>query len=311
MDIVISVIVGIFIALIIFLLFSQIFFKRLNVEKRVDLYLNEQKVANETDIEKYTRKNVSNRKIKRKTKLSTTLGKAGIKMSEKTFIGAQIIIVLLLIGSSFINNYSIVIAGLLVIAWFVLLNISIKRQTTKRMAKFNKQLPEFITLIISSLKVGHSLTQSIKTGTENATSPIKEEFEIFLKMLNYGVPLSDAFEDIYTRVESEELEILSNAVLIQKEVGGNIIKILEIIHNTIKEREKLQRQIRTLTAQGRLSGVVIGSMPIVILFAVLFIDPEFIMPLFTTTYGRIGLGVGIVLEAIGAIVIKNIVEIEV
>jgi len=281
------------------------------MEKRVNSYLKEKKVSNESEIDRYTRKNVSNRKIKRKTKLSNLLGKAGIKMSEKTFVGTQIVIVVLLIVASFLNDFPLGISIILIIGWLVFLNIMIKVQTKKRVGKFNQQLPEFITLIISSLKVGHSLTQSIKTGTENATSPIKEEFEIFLKMLNYGVSLSDAFEDIYNRVESEELEILSNAVLIQKEVGGNIIKILEIIHNTIKEREKLQRKIRTLTAQGRLSGVVIGSMPIMIMLAVLFISPEFIMPLFTTTFGRIGLGIGILFEGIGALAIKNIVEIEV
>ena len=310
MIIITSICISVVLASIVYLLFSQMDYEKIRIEKRVKDSMR--KIHNEDySNDKYAEMNIVNKKVKKKTKIYKSLTMAGIKIDHNAFILIQVMVMIALMGIGYMRGIDALICLLLPAFWLMFIVVMLSVKTKKRKAKFNEQLPEFITQMISALRVGHSLNQAIKAAVENSASPIKEEFEIFLKLLNYGVDFKEAFEDIYNRVGSQEIKIMSNAILIQKEVGGNVIKMLEIIHRTIKERETLERKIKTLTAQGRLSGFVIGFMPIIILFAVLMISPDFIMPLFTTTYGKIGIASGLILEITGLVFIKKIVEIEV
>ncbi len=311
MRLAVSLSAGIVFALIFYMVFIQVFYEKLVIEQKIDKYLDGREVILNENIEEFTENNVQNRKIKKKSPLTKKLARAGIRVSFPRFMFLQLLISIVVILLGYFVKMGIAsIIGILFI-WYVLTIVLISHKTKKRKQKFNHQLPEFIVLVVSSLKVGHSLTQAMKTAASSAPSPIKEEFEILIKTLNYGVNLKDALDDMYSRIESEELAIMSNAIIIQKEVGGNIIRMLEIIHKTIKEREALDRKITTLTAQGRMSGMVIGLMPIVIMISILFITPDYIMPLFTTTYGRLGLILGVFLELTGLMLIKKIVEVEV
>ncbi|MBK5242838.1 MAG: type II secretion system F family protein [Clostridium sp.] len=114
----------------------------------------------------------------------------------------------------------------------------------------------------------------MKTVSEDCEAPINEEILILLKELNYGITMEEALNNLNARMPSVELEIMIQATLIQRQAGGNLSNILEIIVQTIRERNKLDRQVRTLTTQGRLSGKVIGGLPIVLGFILYLFDPE-------------------------------------
>ena len=168
-----------------------------------------------------------------------------------------------------------------------------------------------ISTIVGSLRSGYSLPQSLKTVAEECDSPVKEEITYLLKEMSYGVTMEDALNNLNSRMPSEDLELMIQAVLIQRQVGGNLAGVLEIILKTIRDRIRIQGQIKTLTSQGRLSGKVIGALPIVIGGAIYLLNPEFMTPLFTNTLGRIMVTVGAVSGITGFILINKLTKIEV
>jgi len=134
---------------------------------------------------------------------------------------------------------------------------------------------------------------------------------ILLRELNYGITMEEALNNLNTRMPSVDLELMIQATLIQRQVGGNLSNILEIIVNTIRERNKLDRQVRTLTAQGRLSGKVIGALPIVLGFILYLFDPKYMSNFCGNIVGKIAISIGVMSGIIGFIIINRITKIEV
>jgi tight adherence protein B len=129
--------------------------------------------------------------------------------------------------------------------------------------------------------------------------------------MSYGVTMEDALDNLNTRMPSEDLELMTQAILIQRQVGGNLAGVLEIILKTIRERIKIQGQVKALTAQGKLSGKVIGLLPVALGLIISLLNPGFMTPLFTNTIGKILLTVGAISGIIGFILINKLTKIEV
>lgn len=195
-------------------------------------------------------------------------------------------------------------------AWFVPMMV-LKGKVKKRIKLLNDQLGDAIAMISNSLKAGYSFFQAIDMVAKEMTGPIAEEFQVLLKEINFGLTTEKAFENLVARVSSDDLELLVTAVLIQRQTGGNLSEVLDNISTTIRERVKIKGEIKTLTAQGRISGWIISLLPVGLGFLIYLINPQLISLLFTRTLGILILVVSAMMELIGIFLIQKIVKIEV
>lgn len=181
----------------------------------------------------------------------------------------------------------------------------------KRFLDFSRQFPDALNLMASSLRAGHPLFAAIDIVTTEMPAPICEVFETTRRDISLGIDTKDAFFSM-TRVmpKSIDLRFFITAVLIQKEVGGNLAELLDKLSGTIRERFKLLGELRTQTAQTRLSGMVLGVVPVMVLLAVFFLNPDYIKPLFETNDGKLALGIAIGCIVAGFAAIKKISTIE-
>lgn len=194
---------------------------------------------------------------------------------------------------------------------FFLPTFYLQYMANQRFFEFSKQFPDALNLMASSLRAGHPLFAAIDIVTEEMPKPISAVFETTKKDISLGIDTKDAFYSMIKAMpQSLDLKFFITAVLIQKEVGGNLAELLDSLSETIRERFKLIGQLRVQTAQTKLSGMVIGIVPVIVLLVVFFMNPEYIKPLFDTKDGQIALAISIVLVMAGFMSIKKISSIE-
>ncbi|RAP73730.1 type II secretion system F family protein [Paenibacillus montanisoli] len=196
-------------------------------------------------------------------------------------------------------------------AGFMLPRLWIGRKRKKRLAEFNDGLLDMLTTVIGSLRAGFSFSQALKTVCDESEGVVRDETEIVLKDMQYGTSMEDALNEWKDRIPSEDLDLMIQAILIQRQIGGNLAVILETIVQTIRDRSQIQRQITTLTAQGRMSGVVIGLLPFVLGLLLYMIEPSYIGSLFHHTIGIAMVCAGLISGSIGLFFIRKITTIEV
>jgi tight adherence protein B len=184
--------------------------------------------------------------------------------------------------------------------------LNIKRR--RRIAAFNKALPECIETIARSLRAGHSLVAAIAIVAEQASEPARTEFDEVYKKQNYGLPFREALMQLLDRVPSQDLRVLVTGILVQKDTGGNLAEILDRILFVIKERIRIQGEIKIHTAQGRLTGWILCSLPVVMLVLINIVNPGYSNVLFTDPLGKKMLYGGVGMLIIGGLVIRQIVN---
>ena len=185
------------------------------------------------------------------------------------------------------------------------------RRIGGRLAAFNKQLPDTITLVSNSLRAGSSFLQSIELVSRESLAPMGEEMGRVVREVNLGLGMEEALHNMVRRIKSEDLDLMVTAISIQQSVGGNLAEVLDTIAFTIRERVRIKGDVNTLTAQGRYSGYLVAFLPIAIAFMINLISPAFMQPLFTNTIGQILLAVGGVMMTIGFFAIQKITDIKV
>lgn len=182
----------------------------------------------------------------------------------------------------------------------------------KRRAKaFNDQLGDTLILIANALRTGYSFMQAVEMVSREMPPPISTEFGRMLKEMNLGVLTEDAMNNIAKRVDSDDLELVITAVLIQRQVGGNLAEVLDSIAGTIRERVRIKGQIKTLTAQGRMSGIIVSLLPVAMLLILQVLNPGYCSTLFTHPTGQLMLGAAVVGQLLGIIAIQKIVNIDI
>ena len=184
------------------------------------------------------------------------------------------------------------------------------RQARRRRA-FERQLGDVITLLSNALKAGYSFAQAMATVSRSAGAPIGDEFSRATREIGLGISVDEALNHMVQRNKSEDFDLLVTAVQIQRVVGGNLAEILDNIAYTIRERVRIQGEIRTLTAQARMSGIIIFILPIVLATILAFISPDYFGPMLHKPGGLIMLGIGVVMMCFGYGLIQKIVKIEV
>lgn len=186
----------------------------------------------------------------------------------------------------------------------------VKRAEEKKIIKFNLQLVDALAILSNSLRASYSFHQSIESVSREMPAPLGKEFARTFREVNLGTPLEEALNNMGKRIASEDLQLIITAVLIQRQVGGNLAIILDNISETIRDRIRIQGEIRTLTAQGRISGLVIGCLPFIIVVILMLMNPKFLEPLFQSSMGIMLIIWGLVSEVIGIIFIRKITAID-
>lgn len=244
-------------------------------------------------------------------KLALRLQRAGLSISPFEFAFFRWVAFICLTGLFYFISGHIIGGVIGIVVGLFAPGFWLKRKEKQRERRFNEGLGDMITAIIGSLRAGFSFPQSLKMVAEESESPIKEEMESVMRELQYGSSIEEALNHLYERVPSEDLALMIQAIVIQRQVGGNLATVLDKIVQTIRERTKIQGQISTLTAQGRLSGIVIGLLPIILGVLFYFIQPAYITTLFKNPIGIIMVVVGLVSGFIGFMMIRKITNIEV
>ncbi len=185
------------------------------------------------------------------------------------------------------------------------------RQRSRRFKKFEQVLPDALQMMVSALRVGHSLNAAIGLVTREAAEPLCTEFRVCFEEQNFGVDLRTAMDHLTERVPLQDLKIVATAILIQKESGGNLAEVLENATHAIRERFRLRRQVSTHTAQGRLTGWILTALPIVLGFMLYLINPASMSLLWTREIGIKLLYAASAMIVVGGIIINKIVSMEV
>ena len=252
------------------------------------------------------------------------LGAADLKLKPSEYLGIWagttigLPVILFLVGFvvKSLQNPIVLLVGLLV--GFFVPRLWLGRRKGGRLKAFNKQLPDTITLIANALRAGSSFLQAIELVVRESRPPISTEFGRVIREVNLGLPFDVALENMVQRVKSEDFELMATAIAIQHQVGGNLAEILDSIAFTIRERIRIKGEIRTLTAQQRLSGYVVGLLPFGLAFFIYLAAPTFFDPMFVKPPDLLGIPLGIILLTIalgsmgaGFYFIRKIVDIEV
>jgi tight adherence protein B len=162
-----------------------------------------------------------------------------------------------------------------------------------------------------AIRAGHPLSSGLKMVADEAAEPIAGEFRRVFEEQRFGMPFDDTLLGLADRVPIVDTRILVTAILIQREVGGNLAEVLDKISSVIRDRFQIRRQIRTYTAQGRMSGYVLGALPIVVGSVILALSPDYMLTLFREPIGRLMLGAAAVLQVTGYMWIRKITNIEI
>lgn len=238
------------------------------------------------------------------------LERAGMSIRASEFITLHIILVIVSGVVAYYLGRNIIITFLIVLlAVFVpFLLLSIK--ASQRLRKFHEQLPDALQLISGSLKAGYSFNQALNMIVDETRPPISDEFRKTLSLIRMGLPEREALESMAERINSEYFNWTVMAINVQREVGGNLAEVMDTIASTIRERDRVMSQIKALTAEGRLSAIILIILPIAVFLMLLILNRDYISLMFTTRPGLVMLAVAGVMMIIGIIWIIKIVQIK-
>lgn len=247
------------------------------------------------------------------------LERAGLRWRVQEFYGLRMLVALaaslltaLVFSRLGFTSVAVIIFGLLgmVIGWMVP-GWYLARRQKQRMLKVEQQLPDALTAISKSLRAGSGLLQALAFAAEETDAPLGPELAGSLRDLQLGAEPVDVFEALSKRVGSNDLDIAVTAIVIQRTVGGNLSEILNNVTNTIRERAKIQREVRVLVTRQMLQANLTAALPVGIAALFILISPDIGGTLINTTAGNIALGFAAVCEAIGIYVVRRLAVIEV
>lgn len=210
----------------------------------------------------------------------------------------------------FVSGNLVIVAACGVIGYF-LPRILFAFFKIRRLRTLRVQMPDAIMLVAGGLRAGASLPGALAQMVAEMEPPISQEFELFLREQRVGVSFEDALESFEKRVPVEEVALLSSALRVSRETGGNLAETLERLAATLREKLSIEGKIRSLTAQGKLQGIVVGLLPIALMAVLFHMEPEAMAPLFHTWYGWATLAFIACMELVGGLIIRKIVSIDV
>lgn len=249
-------------------------------------------------------------KFKSSKRLELELMKADLPITVEELLVIKILFssAFSFLGFAVFKNF-IVLIIVYILVWNIP-NFIISKRKKERIKLFDSQLNEGITIISNSLKAGYSFLQAVAVVSEETQDPFSKEFKKLLKEMKLRISEEEALKNLLIRVESEDLRLIMNAILIQKDIGGNLSEILDNISETIRERQKIKNELKTLTAQGKLSGIIVMLIPVFLGMVIYLFNKDYMMPLFTTGTGIAMVSAAVFNELLGFLIIRKIVNIE-
>ena len=299
-------------------LYRVLFSKRLSVANRLQVYTDSAEPYQQKDASfkeyilsiigflgrKTSRKNYMDHKKK-------SLNQAYIYMRVEEFIGISLISAFIgfILIYSVTKSWPLGIIGILI--GFKIPDVVVNITKNNRIKQLNSQLPDALSTLSNGLRAGFSFTQSMTVAANELDSPIKDEFARIVRDNSIGKTLDEALIDFSERTDDEDVDMLVTALIIQRKVGGNLAEILDTIGDTIRDRMRIRGEVKTLTAQGRMSAIIISLLPFGVALFIFIVNPAYIMELFQSTFGIIMVVAALVMQVLGMYVIMKMANIEI
>ena len=239
------------------------------------------------------------------------LQQAGISWSLQTLLLLSIGLAVALGSMMLIASRSLPVAVIATMIGGMLPIMYVRRRRTKRLNAFEELLPESIDLVGRALRAGHPLTAGFKMAADDGPEPVAGEFRRVFEEQRFGLPIQDSLLSMADRVNIIDVRILVTAILIQREVGGNLAEILDNLSQVVRARFTIRRQIRVYTAQGRMTGYLLSALPIILFSMLYMINAEYMSILFKDPIGQTLIVIAISMQLIGFLWIRKIIKIEI
>lgn len=296
---------------------------RRDVEKRVGkiankksgltLQIQEKQKKRKLSIIKRATEGTEKQSVQRKKLMDTIFNElilADIMMKPEEFCIIWLLLTFVPAGLAALFQAGLMPSATLAVVGAFLPIVFIKIKKGNRIKAFEAQLGDTLIMMCNGLRSGFSFQQAMENVASDMPAPIGIEFGRVCNEIRYGATMEEALNNLSDRVKSPDLMLVVSAVLIQRTTGGNLSEILSTISNTIRDRIKIKGEINSITAQGRMSGMIIGALPICIAAVLMVVNPEYMSTFFTTSAGNIMLAVSIVMEVLGFFAIRKVVTIE-
>jgi len=251
------------------------------------------------------------RRSQRVTDLQKLLAQAGMSMRAGNFLGISAISGIAATIIAYGLGKKVEFAWIALLIGFIIPYSYASIRRNRRFEKFEELFPEAIDTLARAVRAGHAFTTALEMITNEVAEPVASEFRQLYEEQKFGMPVRDALMNLTVRVPLVDVKFFVTAVMLQRETGGNLAEILDNLSYVIRERFKIQRQVRVYTAQGRLTMALLMGMPPIIVTVMLLLNPSFIQPLFSDPIGHTLLVLGITLQTIGYFVIRKIIRIQV
>ncbi len=255
------------------------------------------------------------RKIKVKPRLVSrrfedSLAMAGIHISAQEFMALWCCLTLGPgLAGLLLNMELVAVLGICVVG-FAIPPIMVQRSRSKQQQLFNKQLGESLTIMSNCMRSGYSFQQAMHSVSKEMQPPISTEFGRVVREINYGATLEQALNNMAQRVGSKDFDLLISAVITSTQVGANLSEILDTISETITDRIRLREEVRVFSAQGRMSGIIIGLLPVAVMLFLMVLNPTYLTDFINHPIGKLLLIASVFLEAVGFFLINRIVDIK-
>jgi len=294
--------------------------ERTLVDDRLNKYLEEEKKASgdSSEEKKSALTDWVNRRVEKSTlgeKISRELAQADLKFKPGEYIALYFIA---MFGGALI---AFLLGGRLLVSAIIgaaigafLPGMYVKSQKSKRLQRFNDQLPDMLNLVVNGLRAGYSTLQAMEAVSKELPPPICDEFRRVVQEMQLGIPMEKALANLLRRIPSPDLDFVITAINVQREVGGNLAEIMDIISYTIRERIRIKGDIRVLTSQATYSGRALSLMPIGLLCVLWFLNRDYVMTFFAPETIWCGVGAlvaALILIVVGYFVMTRITMIEV
>ncbi|WP_102027445.1 type II secretion system F family protein [Salirhabdus sp. Marseille-P4669] len=299
--------------------------KNKRIEKRIETFINQEPVANDTmsivgenrnkdkslapRILRTFSKYFKGKRFSRKWEV--TLEQSGIPLKPEEFLSIRIVAAVILFFITLVLKMSGLFVLILPGLGWILPVLYVQSKGKKRIQACSTQLPQALGTLSTAMKSGFSFLQAMQIVSKEVDGPLGTEFAKTIREMNLGISTEEAFQNLLHRLPNKDLKIVVTAVIIQKATGGNLAKLFETIEETINERIRIKDELRTLTSQGKMSAWVITLLPIVIGLLLNVISPDYFQPMITHPLGIVLLILGCLSGLIGWVIIQKIVRIEV
>ncbi|WP_158217607.1 type II secretion system F family protein [Lottiidibacillus patelloidae] len=294
--------------LILTIFFGTFIVQKINYKLRIRYIMKENIITKKNKKKKVPRKDNTIGKFMQK--LEMNIDAAAIPLSPKEFIVILLVInVLIIIFTTFL--LSIVKSFIICIMLDGLIFFILPKFHQRRKNKMVAQLPDVLDLISNALKTGYSIVQTLDLVSKENFSPLSEEFGKLVQALKFGESFEVAFNDLAKRLDIREIQTVVDTILITRETGGNMTHVIEGLLEIMRENQRLQGEVKALTAQGRISSLVIGSMPIFLFAVLMMISPDYMMLLFSHPLGIIMVIIAVVSQIIGYVIMHKLIQLKV